>query len=116
MAYPIALVVLGWRTAKALQDSRDIRGGTGTPLTGAPYAVAVGQAGAAAGSVPGLALGQGPGQGQGLGQGQGPGTVRAAQAAGSAALHGLDAGRPAARATAAPGWRAAPHQRRGGGR
>ena len=90
MAYPVALVVLGWRTAKALQDSRDIRhgGGTGTTLIAAPYAVAAGQAGAAAGPAPA----------PGLGPRQGPGTVRAAQAGGSGALHGLDAGRQPARA------------------
>ncbi len=43
MAYLVAIVVLGWRAARALHDSRDLRRGTGgTPATliAAPYPVA----------------------------------------------------------------------------
>jgi SpoVK/Ycf46/Vps4 family AAA+-type ATPase len=80
MAYPVALVVLGWRAAKALQDSRGLRRGTGgTPATlmAAPYAVAAGAS---------------------------PGTVRAAQANGTGTVRSLDSVRSAAaRASAAGG-------------
>src|SRR5215469_12767876 len=87
MAYPIALVVLGWRTAKALQDGRDVRGGTGSSraLIAAPYAVAAGQAGAGTGQA-------------GSGTGPGSGIVRAAQVGGAGTVRGLDSAQP----TAAP--------------
>jgi SpoVK/Ycf46/Vps4 family AAA+-type ATPase len=72
MAYPVALAVLGWRAAKALQGSRGIRRGTGgtpAPPIAAPYALAAGA---------------------------GPGTVRAVQAGGAGTVPGLDSGQRAA--------------------
>src|SRR5215469_2019457 len=110
MAYPVALVVLGWRAAKALQESRDLRhqtagtGGTGTPLIAAPSALAAGQAGAwaaggqlagpgAAAGAPGPAAGElGPAAGQ-----AGPGTVRAAQPGESGTVRGFGSGQQTAR-------------------
>jgi SpoVK/Ycf46/Vps4 family AAA+-type ATPase len=49
MAWPIALVVLGWRLAKAVQDSRQYGHGIGGTGLAAPYALA------AAGSAPSAA-------------------------------------------------------------
>ena len=117
MAYPVALVVLGWRAAKALQESRDLRhqtagtGGTGTPLIAAPSALAAGQAGAwaaggqlagpgAAAGAPGPAAGElGPAAGElGPAAGQaGPGTVRAAQPGESGTVRGFGSGQQTAR-------------------
>ncbi|HEY7324113.1 MAG TPA: AAA family ATPase [Streptosporangiaceae bacterium] len=92
MAYPVAIVVLGWRAARALHDSQDLRRGTGgtggtgaTPATlmSAPVAVAAaGQAGEAARP--------------------GPDSERAAQARGSGTPRDQGSARPvAARASAA---------------
>jgi SpoVK/Ycf46/Vps4 family AAA+-type ATPase len=93
MAYPVALVVLGWRAAKALQDSRDLRlgaGGTPATLIAAPYAVAAGQSGA-------WTSGGQRGAGQaGAAAGSGPGVVGVAQERGAGALHRIDGGRPPA--------------------
>jgi hypothetical protein len=99
----IALVVLGWRLAKALQDSREYtrRSGFGSALA-APYAV--GQAGA-----PAAGATVGPGAG-GLGAG-GPGTAGGGKAsaggAPSASAPTSAATVPATPATAAPGGTAA---------
>jgi SpoVK/Ycf46/Vps4 family AAA+-type ATPase len=97
MAYPVALVVLGWRAAKALVDSRALRRGTGrspATLVAAPYAVAAGHSGA-----------WNSGGRHGVGQDaaaarSGRGVVRAAQEGESGTLHGQGGGRPAARAAA----------------
>jgi SpoVK/Ycf46/Vps4 family AAA+-type ATPase len=113
MAYPIALVVLGWRAAMALQESRDLRhqaggtGGTGTTLIAPVSAFAAGQAGAwAAGAPhagPGAAAGEpGPAAGElrpaaGL---AGPGTGQAAHAGDAGTLRGPDSGQRTARRAA----------------
>ncbi|HXB48784.1 MAG TPA: AAA family ATPase [Streptosporangiaceae bacterium] len=56
----IALVVLGWRLAKAMQDSREYGRRTGFSAALAPHAVASARpAGAGAGGGPGLAAGPG---------------------------------------------------------
>ncbi len=52
MAWPIALVVLGWRLAKAVQDSRQYGRRNGSAALAAPYALAAAGPAAAGGSDP----------------------------------------------------------------
>ena len=112
VAWLIALVVLGWRLAKALQDSREH--GRRTAVAGAlaaPYAMV--QAGPGAGGQAAAAGGAGGGAGfagsaaqAGAGKSgngrPGAGPVRAAQAAGG--LRSLDNGQQARAAEAVTQW------------
>ena len=93
-AWPIALVVLGWRLVKAVQDSRQYGSAGSVPLA-APYALAAAgptTAGPAASPAQHGIAGQSAGNGAGL--------VRAAQPA--AAPRGADGGRLAGRAAVHP--------------
>jgi SpoVK/Ycf46/Vps4 family AAA+-type ATPase len=91
MAWPIALVVLGWRFAKALQDSKQYGRLTGGMALPAPYALAA--AGPAIGAVPfsSSARSELPGH---------PGLARAAQP--TAVSRGAGGRQPAGRAVAQP--------------
>jgi SpoVK/Ycf46/Vps4 family AAA+-type ATPase len=97
-AWLIALVVIGWRLAKALQDSREHSRRTSAALA-APYAAA-----SAAGGYPGGGQAGGPvGGGQpSASSAHTAGLVRAAQATGG--LHSLDGDQEAKAAQPAADW------------
>ncbi len=97
MAWPIALVVVGWRLVKAIQDGRQYSHSAGGVSLAVPYALATaGPAAATAGTAATAALSP-PGRSEWVGQG---GLVRAAQSA--AGPRGTSAGRPAAVAVTQP--------------
>jgi SpoVK/Ycf46/Vps4 family AAA+-type ATPase len=121
-AWLIALVVLGWRVAKAMQGSREYGQRTGFSALPAPHAVASARPGPAGPSGAGLAAGPDLGAGTGLASPPGagaatpaaasptagamrplrPGTVQAAQTAGG--VRNLDRGQQARAAQHAAQW------------
>jgi SpoVK/Ycf46/Vps4 family AAA+-type ATPase len=112
-AWLIALVVLGWRLAKTLQD-RQYGRATGSGVLAAPYAVAAARPAGAGGTGPASGPGQGSSAGSGPAAGNvgsaaagavrsaAPGTVQAAQAAGG--VRNLDRGQQARAAQQATQW------------
>jgi len=101
LAWMIALVVLGWRLAKALQESRELsrHAGLASPLD-APYTLAA--AGPAGSPGAGATVRGGPAVSSGQPVGAGAGPVRAAQV--SAGLRSVDSGRPERAAPPAAEW------------
>jgi SpoVK/Ycf46/Vps4 family AAA+-type ATPase len=99
LAWMIALVVLGWRLAKALQESRELTRRTGGATTlAAPYALAAAGPAGPHGASSASAAARGPA----VPNGQAGGTVRAAQA--SAGLRSVDGGRAHRAAESAAEW------------
>jgi SpoVK/Ycf46/Vps4 family AAA+-type ATPase len=106
MAWLIAFVVLGWRLAKALQDSRELsRTGVGVSALAAPYALAAaGSSGAAttmSSAGPAVHAGR-PAAGGAPAPGSDATGVRAAQASGG--LRNVDGGQPARAAQPSAEW------------
>ena len=101
-SWVIALVVLGWRLAKAMQDSRDY--GSRPAFAGAPPAFP--PAGSPAGAAgPGNAGSRAGGQGAPHAPAAGPGAVRAAQTALAAgALRSTDRGQQRRAGAQAAAW------------
>jgi SpoVK/Ycf46/Vps4 family AAA+-type ATPase len=100
-AWLIALAVLGWRLAKAMQDSREYGRRTGFSAAPAPHALASARPGPAGSGGGGYAAGPGVAPGPGMAGGSGA-TAGPGMAAGSGVAAGTGMAGPAGTA-AAPG-------------